>query len=238
MKTRKRAVIGEQRELGGRMYIKTSSGWKYVGKGKGSKAKQHIDSHKESSITHQERLQYPKSMSDKDIVEVKNRMDEFRKKAKEQQINRHDQLSTELDRLKSIPRSKRTEAQNKAIKDLTLKIGEIENPQNSSSEEKSTKKRAELGEERTFGGRTYVKTESDWKYKGKGSNNIPHLDEVKKMFEESSYMSNTPDDEKINFIEGRVGVEGGSKEDANKIHNHLKDSGFYDKVKKKHQNNS
>lgn len=42
------AVIGEKREFGGRMHIKTADGWKYFGKGTGAKAKEHHKS-KESS---------------------------------------------------------------------------------------------------------------------------------------------------------------------------------------------
>ena len=37
----KRALIGEKRTFGGREYIKTSDGWKFHGKGTGSKAQSH-----------------------------------------------------------------------------------------------------------------------------------------------------------------------------------------------------
>lgn len=37
----KRAMIGEKRTFGGREYIKTSNGWKFHGKGAGSKAQEH-----------------------------------------------------------------------------------------------------------------------------------------------------------------------------------------------------
>lgn len=40
----KRAVIGEKREFSGRMYIKTATGWKFFGKGTGSKAQDHHSS--------------------------------------------------------------------------------------------------------------------------------------------------------------------------------------------------
>jgi len=40
----KRAVIGEIRSFGGRDHIKTANGWKFYGKGKGSKAKAHKES--------------------------------------------------------------------------------------------------------------------------------------------------------------------------------------------------
>lgn len=44
----KRAVIGEKRMFGGREYIKTASGWKFHGKGSGSKA----TSHREEALNH------------------------------------------------------------------------------------------------------------------------------------------------------------------------------------------
>lgn len=37
----KRAYIGEKREFGGRTYVKTMAGWKFFGKGTGSKAQKH-----------------------------------------------------------------------------------------------------------------------------------------------------------------------------------------------------
>jgi len=40
----KRAVIGEKREFSGRMYIKTADGWKFFGKGTGTKAQGHHES--------------------------------------------------------------------------------------------------------------------------------------------------------------------------------------------------
>ena len=40
----KRAVIGEKREFSGRMYIKTTDGWKFFGKGTGTKAQGHHES--------------------------------------------------------------------------------------------------------------------------------------------------------------------------------------------------
>lgn len=40
----KRAVIGEKREFSGRMYIKTATGWKFFGKGTGTKAQDHHNS--------------------------------------------------------------------------------------------------------------------------------------------------------------------------------------------------
>lgn len=36
-----KAFVGEKREFGGRVYVKTTAGWKYFGKGSGSKAQQH-----------------------------------------------------------------------------------------------------------------------------------------------------------------------------------------------------
>lgn len=38
------AAIGEKREFGGRMHIKTAEGWKYYGKGTGTKASEHASS--------------------------------------------------------------------------------------------------------------------------------------------------------------------------------------------------
>lgn len=38
----KRAMIGEKRTFAGREYIKTASGWKFHGKGTGSKAQEHV----------------------------------------------------------------------------------------------------------------------------------------------------------------------------------------------------
>lgn len=46
----KRATVGEIREFGGRKYIKTGSGWKFYGKGTGSKAASHADSNKTESF--------------------------------------------------------------------------------------------------------------------------------------------------------------------------------------------
>lgn len=42
----KGAAVGARKEFGGREYIKTSDGWKYVGKGKGKGAKKHLEQHK------------------------------------------------------------------------------------------------------------------------------------------------------------------------------------------------
>ena len=50
----KRAVIGERREFAGRMYIKTAEGWKFVGKGTGSKAKDHEKHVRESKAERSE----------------------------------------------------------------------------------------------------------------------------------------------------------------------------------------
>ena len=41
--------IGTIKEFGGRQYIKTDSGWKYVGKGTGKGAKEHVASATASS---------------------------------------------------------------------------------------------------------------------------------------------------------------------------------------------
>jgi len=38
----KRALIGEKRTFGGREYIKTADGWKFHGKGTGTKAQEHV----------------------------------------------------------------------------------------------------------------------------------------------------------------------------------------------------
>ena len=48
----KRAVIGEKREFGGRMYIKTAQGWKFYGKGGGKKAQEHSSSTSSNSSSH------------------------------------------------------------------------------------------------------------------------------------------------------------------------------------------
>ena len=48
----KRAQIGELRTFGGRQYIKTVDGWKFHGKGTGTKTKQHIESVKQHSSNH------------------------------------------------------------------------------------------------------------------------------------------------------------------------------------------
>lgn len=53
----KRAVIGEKREFGGRMYVKTANGWKFFGKGKGVKAQDHH----ESSASKSEKVDQRKS---------------------------------------------------------------------------------------------------------------------------------------------------------------------------------
>lgn len=44
----KTAAIGTRKEFGGREYIKTGDGWKFVGKGKGKGAQKHLDAHKSS----------------------------------------------------------------------------------------------------------------------------------------------------------------------------------------------
>ena len=41
----KKAMLGEKRMFGGREYIKTSDGWKFHGKGTGTKAKEHSEKH-------------------------------------------------------------------------------------------------------------------------------------------------------------------------------------------------
>lgn len=48
----KRAQIGELRTFGGRQYIKTADGWKFHGKGTGTKTKQHIENTKQHSSNH------------------------------------------------------------------------------------------------------------------------------------------------------------------------------------------
>ena len=48
----KRAVIGERRMFGGRMYIKTTQGWKFYGKGGGKKAQEHSTSTSSNSSSH------------------------------------------------------------------------------------------------------------------------------------------------------------------------------------------
>lgn len=48
----KRAVIGEKRMFGGRMYIKTTQGWKFYGKGGGKKAQEHSSSTSSNSSSH------------------------------------------------------------------------------------------------------------------------------------------------------------------------------------------
>jgi len=45
----KGAAVGTRKEFGGREYIKTADGWKFVGKGKGKGAQKHIDAHKTST---------------------------------------------------------------------------------------------------------------------------------------------------------------------------------------------
>jgi hypothetical protein len=45
----KGAAIGTRKEFGGREYIKTADGWKFVGKGKGKNAQKHVEAHKQSS---------------------------------------------------------------------------------------------------------------------------------------------------------------------------------------------
>lgn len=41
--------IGTRKEFGGREYIKTADGWKFIGKGKGKNAQKHVEAHKQSS---------------------------------------------------------------------------------------------------------------------------------------------------------------------------------------------
>ena len=48
----KRAQIGELRTFGGRQYIKTADGWKFHGKGTGTKTKQHIENTKQHNSNH------------------------------------------------------------------------------------------------------------------------------------------------------------------------------------------
>lgn len=43
------AAIGTRKSFGGKEYIKTDKGWRYVGKGGGKKAKEHITNHQSSS---------------------------------------------------------------------------------------------------------------------------------------------------------------------------------------------
>lgn len=50
----KRAFIGEIREFGGRKHIRTVSGWKYYGEGKGAKAKAHKERFAKTSIASEE----------------------------------------------------------------------------------------------------------------------------------------------------------------------------------------
>lgn len=45
----KGAAIGTRKTFGGKEYIRSADGWKYVGKGTGAKAKAHVDAHKASS---------------------------------------------------------------------------------------------------------------------------------------------------------------------------------------------
>lgn len=42
----KRVAIGTRKEFGGREYIKTADGWKFIGKGRGKNAQKHIEAHK------------------------------------------------------------------------------------------------------------------------------------------------------------------------------------------------
>lgn len=58
----KKAFIGEKREFGGRMYIKTTQGWKFFGKGTGTKAKDHHEKHAPSTAKTDE--EYDKERND------------------------------------------------------------------------------------------------------------------------------------------------------------------------------
>lgn len=70
----KKAFVGEKREFGGRMYIKTTQGWKFFGKGTGTKAKDHHAKHaassKEPASTTESDIESPetyKNMSDAEL---------------------------------------------------------------------------------------------------------------------------------------------------------------------------
>lgn len=80
----KRAVIGERRTFGGREYIKTSSGWKFHGKGTGAKAQEHAkNSSSESS-----------KKSSEEKVESESLSDEEFKKRKQILLDRMDRMKT------------------------------------------------------------------------------------------------------------------------------------------------
>jgi len=62
----RKAMIGEKRTFGGREYIKTVDGWKFHGKGTGSKAQEHVKNSsekKEDNSDIQDKLDYFKELS-------------------------------------------------------------------------------------------------------------------------------------------------------------------------------
>ena len=228
----KRAVIGERRTFGGREYIKTAQGWKFHGKGIGVKAAQHhedtVEHHKQAGTKHP----HEQSLAEKrNVYNLKDGM--------------------------GVPEEKQSNSMKKRSKNATDHFIEedgkhyidVLDPDTGEKKFKpgdkvhyhddDGKKHTGIISDREHEDGDMFEVDRDMKDSKKQAKKISqkYLDSVKKMFEESVYMSDTPHDEKINFIEGRIDIEGGSREDAKEIHNHLKDSGFYDKVKKKHQSN-
>jgi hypothetical protein len=80
----KRAVIGEKRTFGGREYIKTNDGWKFHGKGTGSKAQGHVagslSHHVESATGGEKKEIEPQGHKVKDAVDFGSKLQEQGKK--------------------------------------------------------------------------------------------------------------------------------------------------------------
>lgn len=175
----KRAVIGEKREFSGRMYIKTAQGWKFFGKGTGSKAQDHHNSAASHDSKQTSRIDSAKSLLDeaKGTVNKKKAMADL---IKEQNAEAERKAYSKVAAIKKQSGLKLDGTDNTDDVLAAHSRGEISSDhvrvhyshqkinQDKKMSEKSSKSKAEIGEIRSRGGVNYIKTENGWKYHGKG----------------------------------------------------------------------